>query len=995
MATLPSGTITFLLTDVEGSTALWERQPETMGAVIARHDALLSEVVTRHGGVVVKSRGEGDSLFAVFARASDAVAAALDGQRSLTPPSAARGEAPGEGFALRVRMAVHTGEAELREGDYYGATINRCARLRAITHGGQVLLSQATRDLVQDTLVQDMTLRDLGEHRLRDLARTEHIYQLCAPDLPAEFPPLRSLDALPNNLPVQVTSFVGRGREMAEVSRLLAGTRLLTLIGAGGAGKTRLALQVAADVLDNYGDGVWLVELAPLADPALVPQAVATVLGVREESGRPLTAVLADALKDRRALLLVDNCEHLIVACATLVDTLIRAGPALHVLATSREALGIAGETVYRVPSLALPPAEAGEPAGSASLSRPYPPTPIPQSEAERLFVDRAQAAQPAFTLTMESAPVVAQICRRLDGMPLALELAAARVPVLTVEQIAARLDGRFRLLTGGSRTALPRQQTLQATIDWSYDLLSEPERVILQRLAVFAGGATLSAVEAVCGGDGIEPDEVLDLLTHLSDKSLITVEQDAPEARYRLLETIRAYAWQRLIASGDVATVQRRHAGFFLARAEDAEPWLVRGERAMWIARLEADHDNLRAALAWSHGNGGDAALGLRLAGALFWFWRFRNFWAEGRRWLESALALPDANRDAEAWAKALFSAGALAFMQGDSEGSRPWLEQSLAVAQGIADWRLMGYCRHFLAVGALERGDTAAARFQNAEAVRLLRDAGDPFGLALALFILGDLSAVADRPAARTRYEESLALFREMGDFWGMALPLTSLGRLALQDGDYETARSLYEEGLAMRRQEGEKWMLAISLISFGEVVHSQGDYQRAADLYAEGLALSRDLRRSHHISWSLKNLGYIAIHDSDADRAAAALRESLALEQTLGNRQEVALRLIGLAGVGVITGRPTVAARLLAAVTRLFAELDVSMESVDSREHERFVAAARAALGEPAFTAAWEAGWAMTLDDAIALAMEQSASVGGSASATAGAGYQLSAR
>ena len=475
----PTGTVTFLFTDIEGSTKLWEQHPDAMRSAHARHDTLLRSAVQQHHGHIVKTTGDG--VHAAFATAPEALAAVLTAQRAL------RDEPWDPQAPISVRMGLHTGIAERRDGDYYGSALNRAARLMAAGHGGQTLLSAATQELVRDHLPDEAGLRDLGEHRLKDLGRSEQVFQLQHPSLPADFPPLRSLDnpALPNNLPQQVTSFIGRETQVAEVKARLNKTRLLTLTGAGGSGKTRLSLQVAADLLTGDGDGVWLVELAALTDPALVPQAVADVLGVKEQVGQPIQRTLVEWLKTKRLLLVLDNCEHLVGACASLAADLLRACPDVHLLASSREALNVAGEQTYRVPSLSLPDpkqAQTGE-----GLS---------QFEAVRLFIERAQAVQPSFAVTSGNAPAVAQVCWRLDGIPLALELAAARVRSLSVDEINTRLDQRFRLLTGGSRTALPRQQTLRALIDWSYDLLTEREKALLCRLAVFAGG-----VDAFGGG--------------------------------------------------------------------------------------------------------------------------------------------------------------------------------------------------------------------------------------------------------------------------------------------------------------------------------------------------------------------------------------------------------------------------------------------------------------------------------------------------------------
>jgi predicted ATPase/class 3 adenylate cyclase len=503
---LPTGIVTFLFTDIEGSTRLWEEYPQQMRQALARHDAILRHTIQSHAGHVFKTMG--DAFYAVFSSASEAVRAALDAQGALSA------EDWSEVGGLYVRMALHTGRAEEREGDYLGPSLNRVARLLSIGHGGQVLLSEATQAQAGEAEIPGVVLRDMGSHRLKDLFAPERVFQLCHPDLRQEFPPLRSLSALRHNLPVQVTSLIGREREIEEVRQRLAEARLLTLTGSGGVGKTRLALQVAAELTEAYPEGVWLAELASLSDPDLVPQTTAQAIGVREEPGKSLTRTLADTLKDKRLLLVLDNCEHLVDACARLADTLLRSCPEMKVLATSREVLGIAGEVVYPVPSLSLPDPQ-----------RPLTPDVLGEYESVRLFAERAAGVAPAFVMTARNAGAVAHVCRQLDGIPLAIELAAARVRALSIEQVAQRLDDRFRLLTGGSRTALPRQQTLRALIDWSYDLLTGPEKRLLSRLSVFAGGWTLAAAEAVCSGEDIEAWEILDLLTSLVNKSLASYE--------------------------------------------------------------------------------------------------------------------------------------------------------------------------------------------------------------------------------------------------------------------------------------------------------------------------------------------------------------------------------------------------------------------------------------------------------------------------------------
>jgi predicted ATPase/class 3 adenylate cyclase len=641
---LPEGTITFLFTDIEGSTRLWEEHSRAMSEALARHDNLLHGAIEAHGGVVFKRMG--DQICAAFPTAPDALGAALAAQRAV------HDEPWEEAGPLPVRMALHTGTAEARDGDYFGPPLNRVRRLLDAGHGGQILLSSVTQELTCHHLPAGASLGDLGSHRLRDLQRPEQLFQLLHPDLPADLPPLRSLEAFAHNLPAQWTRFIGREQAMAEVKRLLTGSRLLTLTGVGGSGKTRLALQVAADLLEEYADGVWLVELASLADPALVPRIVAATLGLREDPGRSPTQTLLEHLRRRAVLLLLDNCEHLLLACAQLAEDVLRGCPQLRLLATSREGLGIMGEQTYVVPSLSLP-----DPRQLPPLDR------LQEFEAVQLFADRAALSRPAFAVTPGNAGAVAQVCHRLDGIPLAIEL-AARVKVLPVEQLAERIDEMYRLLTRGSRTALPRQQTLRALIDWSYDLLSEKERALLRRMSVFAGGWTLAAAEAVCAGDGIAAVEMLGLLAQLVEKSLVQPEEPGScaergcgEVRYRLLETVRQYARERLLEVGEAAAVRGQHRDWCLSLAERAEPMLTGPEQDEWHERLEREHDNLRAALEWCV-ESGEAEAGLRLAGALWWFWQVGGYLGEGRERLEKLLALPGAQERTVARGNALHCA-------------------------------------------------------------------------------------------------------------------------------------------------------------------------------------------------------------------------------------------------------------------------------------------------------------------------------------------------
>jgi predicted ATPase/class 3 adenylate cyclase/DNA-binding CsgD family transcriptional regulator len=666
---LPAGTVTFLLTDIERSTRAWEEHGDGMGAAVRAHYAILDEAIARHGGVRPIEQGEGDSVVAAFSRASDALAAALDAQRALT-----RQPESGE-VALRLRVALHTAEAQLRdEGNYFGTALARCARIRALAAGGVTLLSRPTRDLVADRLPRDAGLVDLGLHRLRDLGRPEHLFALSHPDLPP--PPLRlaSLDALRHNLPTQLTSFVGRERELADVQEALAGTRLLTLTGAGGCGKTRLAAQVAAERLEAFPGGVWWVELGPLADGELVERAVADAVGVHPLPGMTALDAVVAHLGDTRALVVLDNCEHVLDRAAGCAEELLRGCPQVSVLATSRAALGSGAETRWRVPSLTLPQPERGhEPIDVLSCS-----------DAVRLFLERALKVRPNFAVTESNAAGIAQICHDLDGIPLAIELAAARVRMLSVDAIVTGLDDRFRLLTGSARGALPRQQTLRASVDWSYALLSERERMLLRRLGIFRDGWTLDAAETVCAGDGLERLEILDLMSSLVDESLVSVDDRLGSTRYRFLETVRQYALDRLREAGEVAVAADRHRDAMLALAEVAGEQLMTPRGREWLDVIDLEAANLTAALRRAAET--EPQVALRLCAALFLWWKLRGRFAAADEACAIALAAAD-SAPSEHRGRVLWVRAYLAAYGADVETAVTCAQDALAMAEAIGD--------------------------------------------------------------------------------------------------------------------------------------------------------------------------------------------------------------------------------------------------------------------------------------------------------------------
>jgi predicted ATPase/class 3 adenylate cyclase/Tfp pilus assembly protein PilF len=912
-APLPSGTVTFLFSDIEGSAPLWEAAPDAMRTALARHNDILHAAIADGRGRVFKTIG--DALCAAFAVPTDAIAAAIAAQRAFVaepwPPRA----------PIKVRMAVHTGAVELRDGDYFGAALNRVARLLPSGHGGQILVSQIVGELCRDALPPGVSLRALGTHQLRDLSRPEQVYELAHVDLPTDFPPIRSLSTHPNNLPRQLSSFIGRASAIAEVKGLLERSRLLTLTGAGGSGKTRLCLQVAAESLELFTDGAWLTELAPLADPGLVPQTLAMTLGVTEVPGKPIVETLTEHLKAKRLLLLLDNCEHLLDACAKVVHGLVRACPDVRIMATSREALGVDGEQAYRVPSLSLPDRNAV-----------YAPADLSRFESVRLFVERAELVHPQFEVNAHNARALASLCCHLDGIPLAIELAAARARSLSVEEIDGKLDQRFRLLTGGSRTALPRQQTLRSLIDWSYDLLHAPERLLLQRLAVFAGGWTLAAAEAICADEDLAVEEVLDRLTSLADKSLVVAETGGLETRYRLLETVRQYARDRLVESGGGRPVRDRHRDYFLALALATQAELVGAEQAAWLRRLEEEHENLRTSLDWSLAADGTGE-GLRLCGALYRFWLTRGHLTEARQWCSRMLGTAGRERTPER-ATALNAAGNLAYYQGDYVAARALHEESLSIMRNLGDREGTAGALNGLGNIALDHGDYDAARALYEECLGIKRELADRRGIATSLNNLGNVACEqCDFASARTLFEECLAIMRELGNRGGVADLLHNLGSVAIHQGDYEAAQALHEQSLAIVRELGDQGGIANSLETLGTVAHDQGDYRSAGRLHAEGLAIRRGL----------------------------------------GERRNIAYSLEGMAEVVAALGNPLCASRLWGAAEHLRANIGAPLPPNDRPRYDRCVGAARTSSNsDAAFARAWQEGAALELDAAIELAL-----------------------
>jgi predicted ATPase/class 3 adenylate cyclase len=762
----PTGTVTFLFSDIEGSTIRWDAHRAEMRDAVRRHDDLMRVAIERHGGYVFKTIG--DAFCAAFSVVDEGIAAALEAQRDIAAEDwgAVRG--------LRVRIAIHVGTADERDADYFGPTVNRVARLLAIGHGGQVLLSGAAVQAI-DVLPSQATLLDLGRHRLKDLTDPEQVYQLCAPDLDAEFRPLNSLDVLRHNLPEQLTPLIGRDEELAEIKTRLEQSRLVTLTGSGGVGKTRVALQLAADLMHDYGDGVWFVDLSALDDPILVPGEIAAVFDVTDGSAQPLIERLAIKLKKKRLLIVLDNCEQVIAAVADAADGLLRVCPGIRILATSREPLGISGEKAYRMPSLAIP---AEDEDATAERALQYP--------AVELFVARAHAAAHTFVLTDQNAGIVARIVRRLDGIAMAIELAAPCVKVLSLKQLDQRLDERFKLLTGGSRRGPSRQQTLRALIGWSYDLLTEAQRSLLRQSAIFRGGWTLEAAEAICMGERFPDWNVLDLLASLVDKSLVVVESEGPEQRYRLLESTRQFAQERLAEAGEREAVAARHGVYFAEVAQRAGEAYWQSDGDEWSARARRDLENARAAIGWAlsnaHGRDEDAVAAATIVGGLRYLWNGAAR-REGRMLVERVLAaLSDA---ASVAARGQLALAQALLDEGSANGLAAAAEAVRLLEGGDALSRAEALRRQGQALGRAGRLAEAVAIFE--EGLTVARATRAPrliaYVLTSAAYWIG---AAGDRARARAQFDEAAALLRACHDPRRLAAVQLNRAELLFAEGD-----------------------------------------------------------------------------------------------------------------------------------------------------------------------------------------------------------------
>ncbi|MGZ3549639.1 MAG: ATP-binding protein [Vulcanimicrobiaceae bacterium] len=914
---LPTGTVTFLFSDIEGSTQRWEAYRAAMTVAVERHDTLMRSAIEAHNGYIFKTIG--DAFCAAFSSSPDALAAALDAQRALAA----------EDFStvagLRVRMALDTGSADERDRDYFGPIVNRVARLLAAAHGGQIVLSAATTELVKNAMPPTVTLRDLGEHRLKDLAQPERISQVVAPDLPAEFPPLLSLDSAKNNLPLQRTSLVGRDGEVEEIKSHLASSRLVTLTGAGGVGKTRVALQAGAELYGSFTDGVWFVDLAPHSDPALVASEIGRIFDLQESLNRSMVDAVASYLAKKKLLLILDNCEHLIDEVALCADAILRTCPSVKILATSREPLNISGEDVHAVPSLAVPPAEASITARQAS-----------RFGAVQLFVDRAIAADHAFAFTDDNAGIVVDIVRRLDGIALAIELAAARTKVLSVRTIDEKLDERFRLLTGGDRTALPRHKTMRALIDWSYDHLCEKDRALLRRLSIFAGGFSLPAVATVCADEWIQGNEILDLLSSLVEKSLVQMERLGDEARYNFLESTRQYAREKLVESGEYETIANAHAGVMLELAESLRSayHVTPGNRRLEESVVELD--NWRAALAWAFRDSTDALIGQRLAASLMPVW-LRFAAAEGMRWVRQGLARAGPGTPAGVAAQLNLVEAGLATVLHLYRAALAPAERALALSEQIGD-------------------------------VNTRAEAQQTVGRALTLLGQVDEGEVLLR--------EALGTFRELDNRLQVCLTLINLAAGRGVGGDAAGARLLYREALVLGKTLGAERMTAVAALNLAETELAAGDIEAAVRsgndaAFAAGKIGAKDIRANA----SCNLAGYLLLLQR-WDEARERARDALLWARELQNNVIVSWAMQHLAAVAALrvpdAENLARAARLVGYVDASVAAYDAPRDYNEQQEYQSVVAALGEGLSANELPMLFAEGRAWTEDRAVEEAM-----------------------
>lgn len=936
---LPSGIVTFLFTDIEGSTKIAQAHPDQWEMMRERHHAILISAIEANNGYVFQVIG--DAFCAAFHKTTDAFQASIKSQIDL------HNETWGE-MPIKVRMGIHTGRAELQdEGQYQGySVLSRVQRIMSAGHGGQTLISSATQELVRDELPKGISLQDLGEKRLKDMILSEHIYQLIIPNLPSEFPPIRAEEIVLHNLPTQLTSFIGRQKETADILNLISKHRLVTLAGTGGVGKTRLSIKVGKELLKEYSNGVWLLELASLQDPELLPQTTAVLFGISKQANLPFIDLLIKIIGSKTTLLIMDNCEHLLDACAHLADILLKHCPELKIIATSREPLEIMGEAVYLVPSLQLPDADH-----MLDKLRGY--------ESIHLFEERAQLARTDFSLTMKNASSVVHICQRLDGIPLAIELAAAKTGVLSTQQIADQLDQNFKLLTGGNRTALPHQQTIRASIDWSWNLLSEEERKFMRRLSVFAGGWTLEAAEAVCGSNAIE------LTSHLAAKSLITKTRGlGDETRFRFHEMIGRYAHEKLVEAEEEVEIRNQHMAYFIDLAERANPELIRSNQLQWFNNLNDEFDNLRAVLKWAIKNN-DKKAGMQLMVSSEAFWKSRGDPREIGEWLKQLLEGWNENNSLRA--HALLFYGQVMGTQNNMAQAQEFYEQSLQLARALSNKDEEAFS--LLAVSDIlaSRGNFKDGIPMKEQSLDLFRELGNKYGQATAMFNLGGFET--DLKKSISLLLESLKLYRELGDLANTAFVLVELAIRSIWLKEFSNPPNWLEEAHAIFQHLEINHGEANVMLGYGHLAYEQGNYQQARDYYEESILL---FEKAGFVQiWRYLDVAFSILLGGDPIQAFPIFKSCI---KDFQNNQDRIGLICSLEGLAIISYKLEQFER----AGILIGWVDTTRKNVGRPDHDRIdevTTVCTTELGEKMFSKAYDAGSKMSMDEAVIFALDES--------------------
>lgn len=1008
---IPSGNVTFLFTDIEGSTRLAQEFPESLPLALEKHYSILQTAIESNNGCILKTAG--DAFYCSFEKSADAVKAAVDAQISLTIEKCLP---EGDNALIKVRMGIHSGPAEWNgRSDVGYITLARTARVMSAAYGGQIIISGAAYELYSEQNSagsnEKISFRDLGERRLKDLIQPLRLYQVIASGIREVFPPLKTLDARPNNLPLQLTSFIGLEKEIEQIKYLMKQTRLLTFTGPGGTGKTRLALQIAADLIDDFENGVWFVDLASLSEPEFITNAIMQALDIKEQPKRKIEDTLSDYLKEKELLIIFDNCEHLVKACAKLSEKLLQSSPKLKILATSREALQCLGEQIYQTLPLPVPDIKSMKTIEDFS-----------QYESVRLFNERAFAINSNFRMTADNAKFVAEICAKLDGIPLAIEMAAARIKILSVEEIYKRLNDGFRLLTGGKRTALPRQQTLKALIDWSYDLLNQEERILWKRLSVFTGGWTLEAAEEICSDNKIKNSEIVDLLSQLIEKSIVIF--DEINNRYKMLMTIKQYGEEKLNLTNESSEVFLKYLDYFTRLSESAQPKFEQSEGPLWLEKIENDHGNFQSAIELSMKvsdkekglprppcrDAGEA--GARIAIALKRFWIIRGHYSTGRQLLKKILNSQD-GLSKSTIGMVYSSIGSLSILQVGYEEARNFFEKGISIQREIDDKPGIAYSLNGLGYVSLYTGKFEEAQKNFNESLEMYREIGNKSSIAKILNNLGNLEiSLGKLEQAKKFYEESLTIVRESGNKMLVSHPLNNLGAIANDEGNYELAKKYFQESLVIAREKenksgiantlynlgmaeckmgnndeainlleecrtlynaiGDKSGIALSLYGFGIAAITIENFKHAENYFKECLSLKQEIGEKMDVPECFNFLGVLSFLDSNIEVAQKNIEMSLDVSRELKDTDAITVSVIVFSGILSAQNKLIEAAKLLGAVERSLQPDRWALDSVIERFEEKIIKDLRESLSVEVFDKYFEEGKKLTLDQATELAL-----------------------